>query len=71
MQAAGLTPFRFATDSRAEQDPEGEDGLRIDPTPRGERRRRRRTAAREEQGFEGYNPRSGSGLKYGRQARGG
>jgi hypothetical protein len=40
-------------------------------TTRGYRRRRRRTAAREEQGSEGRNPMSGSGMKQGRQARGG
>jgi hypothetical protein len=44
---------------------------RARPTARGERRRRRRTAAREEQSSEGHNPLSGSGMKQGRQARGG
>jgi hypothetical protein len=41
------------------------------PTTRGERRRRRRPPAREEQSSEGCNPRSGSGTKQGREARGG
>jgi hypothetical protein len=40
-------------------------------TSRGHRRQRWCTAAREEEGSEGLNPKSGSGLKYDQQAWGG
>jgi hypothetical protein len=50
---------------------DGRDGSERGPTSRGDRRRKRRTATRQEQSSEGCNPMSGSGMKQGRQARGG
>jgi hypothetical protein len=47
------------------------DGFGKGPTPRGDRHRERCTATRQEQSSEGCNPMSGSGMKQGRQARGG
>jgi hypothetical protein len=57
--------------SRARSGAGRRDGDERGPTPRGDRRRRRRTATRWEKSSEGRNPMSGSGMKQGRQARGG